>query len=96
MVAIKSSDFQKNVGLYLDKLNEGPVRISRYDRPAAVLVSARYYEELVSSYRKAIRAEDLTNDEMAMIRQSRVETSRPFDLADLPEAGLPDAQGRTA
>lgn len=85
MTAVKSSDFQKNVGMWLDKLHEGPVQITRYERPAGVLISASHYQELLSNYRKIIPAGDLSDQEVEMIRHAKVMTDRPFTLGDLPE-----------
>ena len=85
MPAIKSSEFQKNVGLWLDRVNDAPVEITRYDRTAGYLVSARRYEELLASYRKAMPAYELSDDEALLIRDARVATSTPFTLDDLPD-----------
>ena len=85
MAAVKSSEFQKNVGLWLDKVHEGPVRITKYDRPAAVLVSAAQYDELVSNFRKVTLAAQLTDIEATLIGEARVMTDKPFNLDDLPD-----------
>jgi hypothetical protein len=85
MPAVKSSEFQKNVGLWLDRVNEAPVEIRRYDRTAGYLVSARRYEELLASYRKAMPAYELSDDEALLLRDSKVETSARFTLDDLPD-----------
>ncbi|MDP1731940.1 MAG: type II toxin-antitoxin system Phd/YefM family antitoxin [Devosia sp.] len=88
MTAVKSSDFQKNVGFWLDRLNDGPVRITKYDRAAAVLISASQYEELITNYRKVITVDQLSDAEVAMIRNAKVQTKKPFTLSDLPEVEL--------
>lgn len=82
MPAVKSSEFQKNVGYWLDQLSDGPVRITKYDRDTAVLVSAKEYEELRSNYRKAITVDQLTDAEMDLIRAAR--SDAPFNLDNLP------------
>lgn len=87
MAAVKSSEFQKNVGLWLEKAHDGPVQITKYDRPAAVLVSAARYDELVSNFRKAVASVDLTDAEAAMIRGSRVASDKPYTLDDLADPG---------
>jgi prevent-host-death family protein len=88
MTAVKSSDFQKNVGFWLDQLNDGPVRITKYDRDAAVLISARDYEELRSNFRRAITVDQLSEAEVELIRSSR--SGSRFTLEDLPEAEFRD------
>jgi prevent-host-death family protein len=91
MPAVKSSDFQKNVGYWLDQLSEGPVRITKYDRDAAVLVSAKEYEELRANYRRVIAADQLTEAEVDLIRASR--SSAPFTLDNLPEVNHREPSG---
>lgn len=85
MVSVKSTEIQKTFGKWLDKSHDGPVAITKYDRPAAFLVSAALYEELVSNYRKSIPVEQLSDREIALIMEARVETDAPYNLADLPE-----------
>lgn len=85
MAAVKSSEFQKNVGFWLERSSEGPVKIERYDRPVAVLVSAAQYEELITNYRKVVTADQLSETELALIQNARVSSSKPFSLADIPE-----------
>lgn len=85
MVSVKSTEIQKTFGKWLDKSHDEPVAITKYDRPAAFLVSAALFEDLVANYRKAIRVEELSDHEMALIMAAKVETDAPFNLADLPD-----------
>lgn len=93
MATVKSSEFQKNVGLWLDRIHEGPVKISKYDRPTAVLVSAAQYEELVSNFRKVTTPMQLTDAEAVMIREARVMSDKPFNLDDIPDIIVTRAPG---
>ena len=86
MVSVKSTEIQKTFGKWLDKSHEGPVAITKYDRPAAVLVSAALFEDLVANYRKAIPIEQLSDRELALLMDTKVDTDAPYDLADLPDA----------
>ena len=86
MVSVKSTEIQKTFGKWLDKSHEGPVAITKYDRPAAFLVSAALFEDLVANYRKAIPIEALSDRELALIMEAKVETDVPYNLEDLPEA----------
>ena len=86
MVSVKSTDIQKTFGKWLDKSHDEPVAITRYDRPAAYLVSAEMFEAMFASYRRAIPIEMLTEREIDLIMAARVETDEPYNLADLPEA----------
>lgn len=85
MQKVNSSEFQKTFGKWLDRSHREPVAITRYERPTAYLVSAEFFEDLLANYRKAIPVELLTEAEVELIRQARVETATPFKLADLPD-----------
>lgn len=86
MTSVKSTEIQKSFGKWLDKTHEGPIAITKYDRPAAFLISARDYEDLRSNYRKAITAGQLTEQEIELLRNSQVATDQPFNLEDIPDA----------
>jgi len=85
MTSVPASEVQKNFGEWHDKAYEGPVEITRYGRTTAYLVSARLFREMWASYRKIVPVEDLSDTEMAMIREAKVETAEPFNLSDIPE-----------
>ncbi|KRA41707.1 type II toxin-antitoxin system prevent-host-death family antitoxin [Devosia sp. Root635] len=89
MVSVKSTEIQKTFGKWLDKTHEGPVEVTKYDRPAAYLISALQYEELISNYRKVITAGQLTDREVSLLKSARVTTDRPFNLDDLPDEDVP-------
>ena len=85
MTSAPASEVQKNFGEWHDRAYEGPVEITRYGRTTAYLVSAKLFREMWASYRKAVPVENLSDDEIAMIRASRVETDHPFNLDDLED-----------
>jgi prevent-host-death family protein len=85
MVSVPASEVQKNFGEWHERAHEGPVEITRYGRTSAYLVSARLFEELWSSYRKAVPVEALSEEDIDLIRKSRVASDRPYDLADIPD-----------
>ena len=89
MVSVKSTEMQKAFGKWLDKTHEGPVEVTKYDRPAAYLISALQYEELISNYRKVITAGQLTDREISLLKSARITTDRPFNLDDLPDEDSP-------
>lgn len=90
MVSVKSTEIQKTFGKWLDKSHDEPVAITRYDRPAAYLVSAELFEEMFANYRRAIPIEMLTEREIGLIMSAQVETDEPYNLADLPSADSDD------
>jgi hypothetical protein len=85
MVSVPASEVQKNFGLWHDKVYEGPVEITRYGRTTAYLVSAKFFREVMSSYRKAIPVEELSDGEIALIAKAKVETDHSYTLNDIPE-----------
>ncbi len=91
MVSVKSTEIQKTFGKWLEKSHDGPVAITRYDRPTAYLVSAEMFEQMFANYRRAIPVEMLTEREIDLIIAARVETDEPYNLADLPQTGSDEA-----
>ena len=64
---VSSSDFQNSAGRYLDEAASEPVVITRYSRPARVLMAFEEYQRLQAlakarPTRKALRAADLPED----------------------------------
>lgn len=85
MVSVPASELQKNFGEWHDRAHEGPIEITRYGRTTAFLVSARLFEELWASYRKALPVEALSEADVALIQNARVATDRPYTLEDIPD-----------
>lgn len=94
MVSVPASQIQKNFGEWHERAHEGPVEITRYGRTSAVLVSARLFEELWASYRKAVPVEALSGEDIALIRQARVAGAEQYDLADLVDTAHRKRPGR--
>lgn len=89
-VSVAASDMQKNFGAWHDKAYERPIEITRYGRPTAFLVSAKLYREMLASYRKAVVAAAISEDEIALIRNAVVETDQPYTLDDIPDNDIPN------
>ena len=89
-VSVAASDMQKNFGAWHDKAYERPIEITRYGRPTAFLVSAKLYREMLASYRKAVVAAVISEDEIALIRNAVVETDQPYTLDDIPDNDIPN------
>jgi prevent-host-death family protein len=68
---ISSTEFQRNVGRYQDAALQGPVVITKHDRPHIVLMSAALFEVVVKG-RVARRVEDLDNDTLHAIANASV------------------------
>jgi prevent-host-death family protein len=71
---ITSTEFQQNVGRYQDAALQGPVIITKHDRPHTVLMSAALFA-VVMKGRVARRVEDLDNDTLKAIADASLPPS---------------------
>ena len=78
---VTSAEFIKGYGTLADKALTEPVTITRNGRDRLVLVSADEYERLRRRDRRAFRAEDLSQADIALIAKSEV----PAQYAHLDE-----------
>ena len=86
MATVESSVMQKTFGEQLDRVHEGPIEITRYGRPAGVLISPRLFQDLLASYRKALPVEALTPGHVELLIASSMEGDS-YNLEDIPEIG---------
>ena len=68
---VTSTEFQQNVGRYQDAALQGPVVITKHERPHTVLMSAALFE-VVMKGRVARPVEELDNDTLQAIARSEV------------------------
>ena len=66
-VTLSASEFQDRVGEALDRSLSQPVLITKHGRPRNVVLSYDEYERLRARDRRAVRAEDLTDEDIAAI-----------------------------
>ena len=78
---VTSAEFIKGYGTLADKALIEPVTITKNGRDRLVLVSADEYERLRRRDRRAFRAEDLSQADIALIAKSEV----PAQYAHLDE-----------
>jgi PHD/YefM family antitoxin component YafN of YafNO toxin-antitoxin module len=78
---VTSAEFIKGYGTLADKALTEPVTITKNGRDRLVLVSADEYERLRRRDRRAFRAEDLSQADIALIAKSEV----PAQFAHLDE-----------
>jgi prevent-host-death family protein len=71
-VTLTASEFQDRVGEALDRSLSQPVLITRHGRPRNVVLSYDEYERLRARDRRAVRAEDLTDEDIAAIEASEM------------------------
>ena len=83
---VSSAEFIKNYGTLADKALQEPVTITRNGRDRLVLISSEEYDRLQASYRRAIRIEDLSEEDMDLIAKAEV----PAEYAYLDDELLKD------
>lgn len=71
-VTLSASEFQDRVGEALDRSLSQPVLITKHGRPRNVVLSYDEYERLRARDRRAVRAEDLTDEDIAAVEASEM------------------------
>ena len=71
-VTLSASEFQDRVGEALDRSLSQPVLITKHGRPRNVVLSYDEYERLRARDRRAVRAEDLTDEDIAALEASEM------------------------
>ena len=71
-VTLSASEFQDRVGEALDRSLKQPVLITKHGRPRNVVLSYDEYERLSARDRRAVKAEDLTEDDIAALEASEM------------------------
>ncbi len=71
---ISAADFQRSPGLYQDMALRGQITITRNGRDRTVLLSAEEYQRLKRRDRRAIAIEELSQRQVAAIRDAKVPT----------------------
>jgi PHD/YefM family antitoxin component YafN of YafNO toxin-antitoxin module len=92
MISVPASEVQRNFSEYEEKAVHEPIEVTRAGRSPSYLVSERLFKDMMSSYRRAIPVEALSDADIALIEKSEVQTDAPYDLEDIPdvnEAPLP-------
>lgn len=71
-VTLSASEFQERVGEALDRSLSQPVLITKHGRPRNVVLSYDEYERLRARDRRAVRAQDLTDEDIAALEASEM------------------------
>ncbi|MGH7103179.1 MAG: type II toxin-antitoxin system prevent-host-death family antitoxin [Acetobacteraceae bacterium] len=82
---VTSAEFIRNYGSLADKALAEPVTITKNGRDRLVLVSAAEYDRLQRRDRRAIRAEELTEEEIALITKAEVPAEHTHLDAELTD-----------
>lgn len=78
-VTVTAAEFQRNIGTYQDIALTKAVTITKNGRERTVLISAQEYERLKRRDRRAVAAGELTDRQIAALREAKV----PDQHADL-------------
>jgi prevent-host-death family protein len=73
MITVTAAEFQRHFGRYQDEALTQPVAISRNGRERVVMISVDEYRRLKRRSREVIKAEDLSDAEVAQIAQGRMD-----------------------
>lgn len=71
MLKVNAAEFQRNIGKYQDLALREPIAVTRNGREGTVLISADEYRDLRQNYRKVMRLEDFTEDDIRAIENAR-------------------------
>jgi len=69
---VTSAEFIKKYGIVTDAALSEPVTITRNGRPRLVLISADEYERLKRRDRRAFLAEEMSDEDLALLEQQKV------------------------
>jgi prevent-host-death family protein len=83
MEVTTSADFQRKIGHYQDKALVEPVMVTRNGRERVVLISADEFKRLTRRDREVLRAEDLTDADLAAIAAAEVPAEYAYLDAEL-------------
>ncbi|GLS37187.1 hypothetical protein GCM10010869_27800 [Mesorhizobium tianshanense] len=84
-VTLSAGEFQDRVGEALDRSLSQPVLITKHGRPRKVVLSYDEYERLRARDRRVVRAEDLTDEDIAAIEASEMAPGYEHFNAELSE-----------
>lgn len=71
MIKVNAAEFQRNIGKYQDIALREPVAVTRNGRDGTVLLSANDYQDLRQNYRKVMRLEDFTEEDILAIENAK-------------------------
>ena len=84
-ITLSASEFQDRVGEALDRSLSQPVLITKHGRPRNVVLSYDEYERLRARDRRTVRAEDLTDEDIAALEASEMAPGYEHLNAELEE-----------
>lgn len=80
MIRVSAAEFQRNFGRYSDLALREPVAVTRNGRERTVTMSIEEYRKMRQGYRRVMRLEDFTEEDIKAIEESRApEWTKVYD-----------------
>jgi PHD/YefM family antitoxin component YafN of YafNO toxin-antitoxin module len=80
VLSVPAAEAERNFGLYQDKALIQPVEVVREGKMPVVMISADEYSRLKRRDRQALRVEELSDEEVALIMAAETpEEAKQFD-----------------
>jgi hypothetical protein len=70
MTRVSTAEFIKNYGTLADKALREPVTITKNGKDRLVVLAASEFEHMRRSYRRVVRIEDFTEEDIALIQKT--------------------------
>jgi PHD/YefM family antitoxin component YafN of YafNO toxin-antitoxin module len=81
-VTATASEVQKNFGAFLDRALVEPVRVTKYDREAVYIISAKAFHALKQAQRRSVSAGELTDQELADIAAAEIPAAHRYTISE--------------
>lgn len=78
MLTVSAAEFQRHFGRYQDEALKQPVTLTRNGRDRLVVLAVEEYQRLKRRDRRVVRAEDLTDEELALIARAEVPAEHAY------------------
>lgn len=85
MESVSASELEKDFARWHHRAVGEPVQITKDGEESAYLVSAEMFRQLWSCYRRAVRVENLTEEEMELIRNAEIPPEHRYELKEIPD-----------
>jgi hypothetical protein len=89
MISVPVSELQKNFGEYERRAIDEPIEVTHADQSRSYLVSETFFRDTMSSYRRAIPIEELSETDLALIERAEVQTDAQTGCQSCRGRGAP-------
>lgn len=85
MAIVTSAEAQKNFGRYREQALAEPVVVTQYGKPSVVIISAAEYERLKELDRRALRLDEMADEEIEEMAASEIPLAHRYSISEIPE-----------